>query len=169
MKLPLLVSIQTELHLIDKLGTCLLRDGYSAANSFIVTVSTDYSSIVGQILRHKLTHDREICEGFGVDVPYPDETWSDSYINKLNSTLNLHKELFNKTPILVEAAVIRGGNYSFLVDQIKKEVDFKGKIITLTLYENIHSKFKSDYVGSFYNNDLEDVTFWWEKDNKHWS
>jgi hypothetical protein len=40
-------------------------------------VSTDYSSIVAQYLRHQLSYDGEICEGFGVDVPYPDEEFDD--------------------------------------------------------------------------------------------
>ena len=49
---------------------------------------------------------------------------------------------------------------------IKK--DFNNKILTLALYENIGSLFKSDYVGEYYDNTIEDLTFWWEEDNKHW-
>ena len=40
--------------------------------------------------------------------------------------------------------------------------------MTVTLYENIHSKFKSDFVGEYYDNDIEDLTFWWERENRHW-
>ena len=42
------------------------------------------------------------------------------------------------------------------------------KVLTLALYENENSVFKSDYVGEYYNNTTEDLTFWWEEDNKHW-
>ena len=68
--------------------------------------------------------------------------------------------------MLVEAGVIRGGNYRFVTDYIKK--DFNNKILTLALYENKGSLFKSDYVGEYYDNTIEDLTFWWEEDNKHW-
>ena len=168
MRPNLLIDSKTELNLISNLSKKLLEDGYNANNSFIITVRTDYSSIVGQLIRHNLSFDGEICEGFGIDVPYPDQVWDNYYLNKLHATLILHKEFFNKTPILVEAAVIRGGNYNFVVKQIKECLSFNDKIITLAMYENIDSKFKSNYVGSYYDNNKEDITFWWESDNKHW-
>jgi len=43
-----------------------------------------------------------------------------------------------------------------------------GPILTLTLFENIHSKWKSDFVGEYYDDEIEDLTFWWERDNNHW-
>lgn len=163
------VDCTTEIELINILKDKLLKDGINAENTIIVTVSTDYSSIVGQHLRHSLSFGREICEGFGIDVPYPDETWDARYIKSLKKALVSHRDLFannNKSLLLVEAGVIRGGNYRFVTDYIKK--DFNNKILTLALYENIGSLFKSDYVGEYYDNTIEDLTFWWEEDNKHW-
>lgn len=168
MRVEKLVGIHEEYALLDAVADLLIGDGFHAGNSVIVTVSTDYSSVVGQYLRHELSHDRDICEGFGIDVPYPDETWDDSYVNRLNKVVDTHSDLIdsNKVLILVEAGVIRGGNYTYLVDYFRKICD--NEIVTMALFENKHSRFKSDYVGEYYDNETEDLTFWWEQDNRHW-
>jgi hypothetical protein len=166
----LYISLEKEIELIHRLGAELIASGYNASNSYIVTVSADYSSIVGQILRHQLSYEGEICDGFGVDVPYPDEQWDDKYQQELIDTFRLHiKNTIGKTPILVEAGVIRGGNYTHVVNTMRKYFSQDGTIITLALFENESSAWKSDFVGEYYNNDTEDLTFWWERDNNHWS
>ena len=66
-----------ELYLMNKLRDELLLKGLNASNTVIVTVSTDYSSVIGQYLRHQLTKDGEICDGFGIDVPYPDQEFDE--------------------------------------------------------------------------------------------
>ena len=163
------VSHIEELELIRKLGDKLLEVGYDSSNSVIITVSTDYSSIVGQILRHHLTYGGEICDGFGVDVPYPDEVWNNKYVSELSKVFQTYGYLLErKTPILVEAGVIRGGNYTFLTTWMKKHFGSGLPIITISMFENVGSKFKSDFVAEYYNDEIEDLTFWWEKDNKHW-
>lgn len=163
------VSRTAEFELIEVLGDELLEAGYNASNSIIITVSTDYSAIVGQLLRHYLTEGGEICEGFGIDVPYPDEVWDDKYIFEMRTAFQTHKHLLReKTPILVEAGVIRGGNYTYVIDWIRKYLGYDKPIITLALYENLGSKFKSDFVGDYYDDSLFDLTFWWERDNNHW-
>ena len=165
----LLISLNKEIELINKVGETLLLNGYHSENSYIITVSTDYSSIVGQILRHQLTFNGEICDGFGIDVPYPDQQWDGKFQQELLDTLRIHISNFrNKIPILVEAGVIRGSNYAYVVDTMRKYFGMDKKIITMALYENIHSKWKSDFVGEYYDDNLEDLTFWWEKDNNHW-
>ena len=68
--------------------------------------------------------------------------------------------------LLVEAGVIRGGNYTYVVDYLNKS--YMNDVITLALYENKNSVFKSNYVGEYYDNSTEDLSFWWERDNKHW-
>jgi hypothetical protein len=159
----------TELSLINRLGDELTEAGFNASNSIIISVSTDYSSIVGQLLRHRLSFNGEVAEGFGVDVPYPDEEWAEKYKKELYDTFKIHSNGFRgKNLILVEAGVIRGGNYTFLTEWIKKYMPFDGKIITLALYENEGSIFKSDFVGEYYNDTTDDLTFWWERENKHW-
>jgi hypothetical protein len=169
MRLIKLVSQTEETELIHKLGDELLEAGFNAFNSIIVTVSTDYSSIVGQILRHHLSHNGEICDGFGIDVPYPDEEWNDTYEFEMRTAFQTHKHNFRyKIPILVEAGVIRGGNYTYVINWMRKYLAYDKKIITLALYENLGSVFKSDFVGDYYDDSIEDLTFWWERDNNHW-
>ena len=166
-----LITWEAELSLINKVGDKLLATGLNASNSTIITVSTDYSSIVGQILRHKLTHNEEIADGFSIDVPYPDEKWDDTYIKELSETLKLHAYKYkNKNVILVEAAVIRGGNYTYITEWMRNNLaDYRTYVTTVTLYENVGSKFKSNIVGEYYDDNTDDITFWWESKNKHWS
>ncbi len=166
---PKYIDPESELRLLTTLKHQLLAHGLHAGNTVIVTVSPDYSSVVGQYLRHALSFEREICDGFNIEVPYPDEKWGQEYIDSIRNELNIHEHLFrnnNKGLLLVEAGVIRGGNYTFVSDYLKER--YNNKVITLALYENEGSVFKSDYVGEYYNNDTEDLTFWWEEDNKHW-
>lgn len=164
-----LITIEEEIRLTQKLGDELLSAGLNASNSVIVTVSTDYSSHVGMWLRHHLSYNKEICEGFGIDVPYPDEVWNKRYYDEMYEMFKLHAPYYQtKSLIFVEAGVIRGGNYTYIIEWVKQRLEPRKKLITVTLYENQHSKFKSDFVGEYYDNDIEDLTFWWEKENRHW-
>lgn len=163
------VSQKQETILIYELSRQLLQRGINASNTVIVSVSGDYSCIVGQILRHALTHDGEICDGFSVDVPYPDQTWDDGYLVELKALFDLYRyKLSNKNILLVEAGVIRGSNYKFMIDYLRNTLGITNKIETLALYENSGSIFKSDFVGEYYDNETEDLTFWWEEYNNHW-
>jgi len=167
MRAELMVDKETEFRLIDKIKDLLLNEGYNASNSIIVTVSTDYSSIVGQVLRHELTYEGEICDGFGIEVPYPDETWNDQYLNNVIAMFKLNN-IETKNIILVEAGVIRGGNYTKVLDIIRNDLKLTQSVITVSLYENVHSKFKSNFVAQYYDDTKQDLTFWWEKQNNHW-
>ena len=168
MRAEYMVSQNEELQVMESLRNTLLGAGINSKNTIIVTVSTDYSSVVGQYLRHQLTKDGEICDGFGIDVPYPDETWTDEYIQRVQGMFKMFfNDIKNKTILLVEAGVIRGSNYTKVIELIK-ELKLDEPIATLAMFENINSKFKSDFVGKYYNDDEEDLTFWWERYNKHW-
>jgi hypothetical protein len=160
------VSFNDEQFLIEMIASELITDGFSADNTVVVTVSIDYSSIIGQTLRHLLSSNGEICDGFGVDVPYPDEHWNDKYISELDSIIAIYgHKLQNKRVLLVEAGVIRGGNYTFLDNYLRQRGI--ADIYTVAMFENVGSVYKSSYVGEYYNN-TEDLTFWWEMDNNHW-
>lgn len=162
------ISIETELKAIQDLSQRLINDGYHAENTVVVTVSTDYSSITGQLIRHNLSKNGEISYGFGIDVPYPSQHWDNLFILNLHDTFKIHeKEFENKTLLLVENAIIRGGNYKFLTNWINKYYP-NIKVVTLSLFENIHSKFQSNYVRHYYDNELDDITFEWEKFNNNW-
>jgi len=160
-----LISQEKETDLTLDLSEKLLEEGFNASNTVVVTVSTDYSSNVGQLIRHQLSYKGEICDGFGIDVPYPDETWDEQYQFELKSLFDLYNyKLKDKKILLVEAGVIRGGNYTFLKNYLGTEKD----LYFLSLFENKGSIFKSEFVGEYYDNDTQDLTFWWEKENKHW-
>lgn len=165
----LMVTWDDELRLMNILKDSLLSSGIDSSNTVIVTVSTDYSSVIGQYLRHQLTKDGEICDGFGIDVPYPDQTFGDSFVEEVCNMFNMHiGSIGDKNILLVEAGIIRGGNYTKVVDIIKNKLEIKSPVLTLAMYENVHSIFKSDFVGEYYNDKIQDLTFWWEKENNHW-
>jgi len=163
------VSQEKETALIFDLGNELLQRGINASNTVIVSVSGDYSCVVGQLLRHSLSHAGEICDGFSVDVPYPDQTWDEAYLLELRTLFTLYRyKIVGKNILLVEAGVIRGSNYKFIINYLKNTLGIVEKIETLALYENSGSVFKSDFVGEYYDDETQDLTFWWEVENNHW-
>lgn len=169
MRKQLKVEWDTELRLMNELRDKVLSYGLHASNTVIVTVSTDYSSIIGQYLRHQLTNNGEICDGFGIDVPYPDQSFDDKFVKEICDMFRIHEDVIaDKAILLVEVGVIRGGNSIKVVDVIRNKLNMLGPVLTLTIFENIHSKWKSDFVGRYYDDEIEDLTFWWEQDNNHW-
>ena len=170
MREVLLVDWPEEIRLMNKLRDNLLSLNINASNTVVIVVSPDYSSIIAQYLRHQLSHDGEICAGFGVDVPYPDQEFDEDFVNSFLAIfyLNLYA-IKDKKILLVEAGVIRGSNYTKIVDIIKQNLKMTNEILTLAMFENYSSKFKSDFVGKYYEDSKEDLTFWWEKPNNHWS
>jgi hypothetical protein len=78
-----LISIDKELILIENLSVEVLEKGFNASNTIVVTVSGDYSSTVGQFIRHNLSSKGEIAAGFCVDVPYPDQKWDSDFLYEL--------------------------------------------------------------------------------------
>jgi hypothetical protein len=44
----------------------------------------------------------------------------------------------------------------------------RDEITLVALCENIHSKIKSDYVGEYYDDNVEELMFYFERYNKHW-
>ena len=66
----------------------------------------------------------------------------------------------------MEAGVIRGGTFTWLTKLFNKKVT--GDVITASLYENKGSRYKSDVVGKYYDDNKQDLTFYFEEENKHW-
>jgi hypothetical protein len=62
----------------------------------------------------------------------------------------------------------RRGNYTFLSNFLEEYLGIKDDVFYLSLFENQGSIFKSDFVGEYYDNETQDLTFWWEEDNNHW-
>ena len=136
-KVELLISQAKETKLTLFLAEHLLKKNFNATNTVIATVSTDYSSNVGQLLRHALSFGGEICDGYGIDVPYPDEIWDEKHVYELEQLLNLYSyKLKGKKILFVEAGVIRGGNYTFLSNFLEEYLGIKDDVFYLSLFEN---------------------------------
>jgi hypothetical protein len=157
------VELKDEFNLIKKVGDALLTDGYDSSNSAIITISTEQSSIMGQLLRHQLSLDGEVVNGFSIDVPVVEEEWDD----KCNTELaNIFKSknllLHNKKIILVRTQINTGISFEYVVNFLRKNLAVPNKIITVTLFENIGAEWESDYVGEYYDKEFEQLIFWWE-------
>jgi hypothetical protein len=138
----------------------------SPENTAIVMVSPDYSATLAMHLAHGWSVNGEIINIIPVDVPYPDED-SKSYIQELIMKIDLFKQYENL--ILVEAGIIRGSNWEWIVKYLTSVFNFsRDKIKLVSLCENIHSKVKSDYVAEYYDDEKYELMFYFEKYNKHW-
>ena len=81
-------------------------------------VSPDYSSIVAQHLSHALSKDGEIYHIEAVNVPFPDEShesYLETFIDRF-SEWTIDWDNF----VLIEAGVIRGGNYTWITEAMSK-------------------------------------------------
>ncbi len=160
---PLLfISEDKEKALIQQITYLIQVSGIDIhpSDTCFLMVSPDYSAIVTQHLSHSLSMNGEIFHIESVNVPFPDENMDEyrkDFIENY-SKWSKHWEKF----VLIEAGVIRGGNYKWITDIIDK------KYYTVALCENIHSKFKSDFVSLYYDNSEVDLHFWWERPNNHW-
>ena len=128
-------------------------------------VSPDYSGIAAQHLSHALSKDREIYCIEAVNVPFPCEDPKPFQDSFREAYKKLHEKWENF--LLIEAGVIRGGNYSWITKTMKDVAT--NKYYTVSLCENTGSKYKSDLVSLYYDDVRQDLHFWWEKPNKHWS
>ncbi len=158
-----LVEIKDEFNLIKKIGDALITDGYDSSNSTIITISTEQSSIMGQLLRHQLSLDGEVTNGFSIDVPVIEEEWDDKCIEVLTNVFqSKYKLIQNKKIILVRAQIKTGVSFEYVHNFMKKNLGANNKIISVTLFENISSNWESDYVGEYYDAEFEKLSFWWE-------
>lgn len=134
------------------------------SNTCFLMVSPDYSGIVCQHLSHSLTMNGEIFHIESVNVPFPDEDYLPYKLEFVDNFNKWSKKW--KNFVLVEAGIIRGGNYTWIVKEMNSFIT--GKLYTVALCENIHSAYKSDFVSLYYDDNQEDLHFWWEQPNNHW-
>ena len=141
----------------------------SPANTLVVMVSPDYSASVAMHLAHGLSAYGEMCDILPIHVPYPDEE-VEKYRIKAERDLRNHlafegKEYVNY--LFVEAGVIKGGTFTWLKEVFDRVVT-GSRIITVAMYENVHSKFKSDIAMCYYDDTEKELTFYFERENNHW-
>jgi hypothetical protein len=161
------ISQDKELALIQELTYKIKMSNWDIhpSKTCFLCVSPDYSSIVTQHLSHSLSMGREIFHIESVNVPFPDE---DPKKYQINFELNYIDWILDwENFVLIEAGVIKGGTYTWITEIMKKYTE--KNYYTVALCENINSKFQSDMVSLYYNDNREDLHYWWEKPNNHWT
>lgn len=166
MKSLLFISQDREMALIQEMiyKIQMRKWNIHPSKTCFLCVSPDYSSIVTQHLSHALSEDGEIYWIESVNVPFPDQN-PEAFRKEFEINYSRWSERWENF-VLVEAGVIRGGNYTWITQSIKS-ISPK-PVFSLALCENIGSVFKSDLVSLYYNAELEDLHFWWERPNNHW-
>ena len=139
-----------------------------ADDTLMMIVSPDFSGIVSTILSHGVSSYGKAMYSDVIHVPDPGEQ-PDFYRERLKQTwehtITRYEGGRYSKFILAEAGVISGRNYIWLVDTLQELGVAREDILTVALYENSHSKFKCDLVGEYYDNETEDLCFWWEQPN----
>jgi len=160
------INRDKEWELIEKLLTIVDSSDFNPEDTAVLMVSPDYSATVAMHLAHAWSRYGDIIPIIPVDVPYPDEE-SRVYRDLLRSKYMEIKSY--KRLVCVEAGIIRGGNWAWILDTLISEFEFSRDDITLVaMCENVNSATKSDYVGEYYNDEKEELMFYFEKFNKHW-
>jgi hypothetical protein len=160
------ITREREWTLMQQLETIIDVTAVDHQSTAVIMVSPDYSATLAMHLAHAWSSNGEMLDIIPVNVPYPDES-ADPYVTEfqlLINTLQKYRRL-----ILVEAGIIRGGNWAWLLEQLTQTAGFDRQQITLVaLVENLHSAVKSDYVAEYYDDHTHELMFYFEKYNKHW-
>lgn len=160
------ITREREWELMQQLQTLVNVQNFRPGRTAVLMVSPDYSATVAMHLAHNWSIDGEILDIIPVDVPYPDET-AGPYIQDL--IMKIHTLQQYDHLVLVEAGIIRGSNWSWILKVLTTTMNFKREQLTLVaLCENIHSTVKSDYVAEYYDDEQEELMFYFERYNKHW-
>lgn len=160
------ISRDKEWELINKLLTIIDNSQYDPEDTAVLMVSPDYSATVAMHFSHAWTSKGEIIPLIPVEVPYPDEDYV-PYRGRMSvqrSEITYYRKL-----VLVEAGIIRGGNWQWILELLLSWGYKREDITLVALCENIHSKVKSDYVGQYYDDNKEELMFYYERFNKHWT
>jgi hypothetical protein len=167
MKKLLFISQDKEMALIQEMSYKIKMSDWDIhpSKTCFLCVSPDYSGIVTQHLSHSLSMGREIFHVEAVNVPFPDEC-SQKY--KIDFRIN-YQEWSERWEnfVLIEAGVIRGSNYTWITEAMRKTAP--NMYHTVALCENIGSVYKSEMVSLYYDDMIEDLHFWWERPNNHWT
>jgi hypothetical protein len=159
------ITREKEWELIQRLETIVDSTDFDPSNTAVIMASPDYSATVAMHLAHAWSRKGEMLPIIPVDVTYPDES-PEPYVNKMMMQADDIRP-YSKL-VMIEAGIIRGGNWQWILD-VLYGWDYKRSDITLVaMCENTHSKVKSDYVGEYYDDDKEELMFYFEKFNKHW-
>jgi hypothetical protein len=160
------ITRERELELIQRLETLVDCSRFDPKDTAVIMASPDYSATVAMHLAHAWSKGGEMLTIIPVDVAYPDET-ALPYIEKFHHDYQWHKNKFKKF-VCIEAGIIRGGNWAWLLNSLQGFDVQREDITLIALVENLHSAIKSDYVAEYYDDQLEELMFYFEKYNQHW-
>ena len=159
------VTREHEWELIQRLLTMVDDSEFDHTNTAVIMASPDYSATVAMHLAHAWSRKGEVLTVIPVDVTYPDET-PEPYILKMmrqQDEITRYERL-----VMVEAGIIRGGNWQWMLEILESWGYPRSNIILVALCENIHSQVKSDYVAEYYDDEKQELMFYFERYNKHW-
>jgi hypothetical protein len=159
------ITREKEWELIQRLETVVDSSNFDPSTTAVIMASPDYSATVAMHLAHSWSRKGEILPIIPVEVTYPDEAIA-PYVNKMimqAGDIRPYSKL-----VMVEAGIIRGGNWTWMLDVLNTWGYIRENITLVAMCENVHSKVKSDYVGEYYDDDKEELMFYFEKFNKHW-
>jgi hypothetical protein len=128
--------------------------------------SPDYSATVAMHLAHSWSVQGEIIPIIPIDVAYPDEPTTE-YIEKFKHDFEWHAKKYQHI-VCIEAGIIRGGNWNWMLQSLTDFGYNRSNITLVAMLENIHATVKSDYVAEYFDNDVEELMFYFERFNKHW-
>lgn len=159
------ITREKEWELIQRLLTIVDDRDFDPSDTCVIMASPDYSATVAMHLAHAWSRKGEMLTVIPVDVTYPDED-KEPYVNKMlmqAADIKPYSKL-----VMIEAGIIRGGNWEWMLEVLNMWGYERKDITLVALCENIHSRVKSDYVGEYYDDNKEELMFYFERFNKHW-
>ena len=159
------IKREKEWELIQRLETIVDSSAFDPQTTAVIMASPDYSATVAMHLAHSWSRKGEMLNIIPVDVTYPDESM-EHYKSKMimqAGDIRPYRHL-----VMVEAGIIRGGNWKWMLDVLYDWGYSKKDITLVALCENVGSAIKSDYVAEYYDDEKEELMFYFEKFNKHW-
>ena len=140
---------------------------FNPRETLMLMVSPDFSGIASTVISHALSDLGECMYTDCIHVPDPDED-VDLFKLRLEEDWPGIRRGFEGVPykcfLLCEAGVISGRNFTWVDEFIRN--NGAEDVKSIALFENKNSVYKSTFVGEYYNNDEQDLTFWWENPNR---
>lgn len=159
------VTREKEWELIQRLECLVDSSQFDPETTAVIMASPDYSATVAMHLAHSWSRKGDMLAVIPVDVTYPDES-AEPYKARMLAQAKDIKQF--KQLVLVEAGIIRGGNWAWMLDVLYSLGYTRADITLVAMCENQHSRIKSDYVAEYYNDETHELMFYFEKFNRHW-
>lgn len=172
MKRPIhFITRQKEWDLLQILMLNVDCSNFNSSDTGVLMVSPDYSATVAMHLAHAWSKDGKMIDIIPVEVPYPNPVNTPTtpmcqmqLRNLVGNRLTKYRKL-----VLVEAGVISGKNYQWILEELYACGRYtKKNVTTVALCESVNSITKSDYVAEYYDDQKEELAFYYERFNINW-